>query len=292
MPIQRFLQRLVWACVLPVFVLAIALALRGLHQQYVDDLAAAERSASNLLLSIDARLQSQLESLEVLARTFTGTDPAALATHFRQVQAFQAAFASHVILADVQRRMLYNTRVPLGTALPDLPQPREASAVEAAIASGRPTVGALVYGPVAREALVPIFVPVVREGRTVALLLSTLEARELQALLDRAHLPSFLGLSLLDANGDPIAARRPGRPAEAASRAGLDREASSTLRSQVGPWSLATTLDRPALGTELMRTGLLLAAALAATSAGVVWAAHRASLRLAQAVPSLATGLA
>ena len=209
MPIQRFLQRLVWACVLPVFVLAGALAFSGLRHQYADDLAAGERAASNLLSSIDAHVQARLDGLQLLARTLPGTGPAALAAHYQEAQAFQAVFGSHVILADLQQRMLYNTRAPLGTPLPELPRPRGHSAVEAALASGRPAVGALVFGPVARETLVPLVVPVVRDGQPVALLLSTLETRELQALLDRAQLPSFLGLSLLDGNGDPMATRRP-----------------------------------------------------------------------------------
>lgn len=317
MPIQRFLQRLVWACVLPVFLLAGALAFVGLQHRYADDLEASEHASANLMRRIDAHVQARLESLEVLARTYSGTDAAALASHFREAQAFQAVFGSHVILADAQRHMLYNTRAPLGTALPELPRPQGPSAVQSALVSGRPAVGDLVFGPVAREALLPIVVPVVRDGQPVALLLSTLETRELQALLDRAQLPSFLGLSLLDGNGDPIATRRPGTPAATglagtaspgapiaptapASTAstpatsppsdapGRGQQGEAALRSDLGTWSLAMTLDRPALAADLVRTGLLLAVALATTSAGVAWAAHRAGLRLARAGTSLA----
>ena len=284
MPIQRFLQRLVWACVLPVFVFAGALALEGIHHQYADDLQASERVSANLLGRIDTHVQARLDALQLLARTLPGTDPAAVGAHYREAQAFQGVFGSHVILADLERRMLYNTRTPLGAPLPELPVLRGPSAVQAALDSGQPAVGTRVFGPVAREPLVPLVVPVMREGRPVALLLTTLEVLELQALLDSAQLPPFMGLSLLDANGDALATRTP----RASGATAGESEAGPTFDSNLTRWTLTSIRDRSILRGELVRTSLMLVAALAAAAAVVAWAARRAGRQLGRSVLSLA----
>ena len=295
MPIQSFLQRLIWACVLPLFVFAAGMAWLTLSHQAQDQALAGERAARSLLLRIDAYVQARLDALQVLARSPVQANPASLAAHFDEARAFQGAFGSHVIVTDPEGRMLLNTRVPPGTPLPALPVPEGPTAVRGALATGRPAVGSLVPGPVAGQPVVPLVAPVLRDGQAVQLLLSTLERRELQALLDTTDLPDFADLELRDGNGQLMAARaaatRRAASVAAASAAPAESHAGDlTLRSGLTAWSLAVRLDRAALRAQLLRTGLALAAALGTALLLTAWAARRAGRELAHEVSSLAAG--
>lgn len=288
MPIHRFLERLVWACLLPLFVLAIALAGYRLHGEYRVEVEGAERVGANLGANFSRLVGQRLDALAVLASPFDGTADEPLAWQYRHAQTFRETYGSHVFLTDLQRRIVFHTRLPLGDPMPELPAPKGRSAWEVAVHTGTAAVSDLVTGPAADMPLLPVVslaVPVMREGRPVAVLMTVIPKAELQALLNQWRLPAYVTATLLDSAGEVIARREglrvtPGAVGTSVARIG-------PLSAQA-PWMLEVALDSASFRAALTREAaqLLLAIALAAALAS--YAVRRAGMRLQRAVSSLA----
>jgi PAS domain S-box-containing protein len=285
MPIQSFLQRLVWACLVPPFVLAVALAGARMHDRYQAELGVAQRLSANLLNNIDSLVQTRLDALQVLASLSSGPAALPLPLQYRQAQAFRTTYGSHVLLARLDRRMVYNTQRPLGSELPDVRALPGRSAWDAAVASGRPAVGDLFVGQVANASVVALAVPVMEGDRVTGLLMSIVSAAELQSVMDRWRLPPGIGLVLQDGAGQAIARRT------AASASAEDHPAQGTqfrVDSALTGWRLAVSLDGSTVPSKLATEGAPLLVLLALTSVVVALVARQGARRLGQAVGSLA----
>jgi PAS domain S-box-containing protein len=287
MPIKHFLQRLVWACLLPIFMLAIALAGFRLHGQYQSETEGAARVGANLGVNFSHLVRQRIDALTVLAGHHDGMADEPLAWKYRHAQVFRETYDSHVILTDLQRRIVFHTRLPLGAPMPELPMPTGMSAWELAVSTGAPAVSDLVTGPTAGMPLLPVMalaVPVMREGRPVAVLLSVIPQSELQALLDQWRLPAYVTATLLDGTGEVIARREGLRVAPGVKGTSVGRM--SPLSAQV-PWTLDVALDngsfRAALALEAAQLLLLILLAAALVS----YVTRRAGLRLQHAVSSI-----
>ena len=218
--LRRWLSRWIWICVGPLLVVAGVLAISYVLQVGLDRDRQAGNLASSLARSVDQALQARLSGLQMLALSPLLEQPAQQGVLYQEALGFLRAYGSHVILADLSQRMVFNTRVPLGTVLPVLPRSPGRSAAPLALASGQATVGDLVQGPVAGQPLVALAVPALRDGQVRALLLTVLEARQFQPQLDALALPAGWSLLLRDSTGQPIAGRGPAGhgPAEMADR--------------------------------------------------------------------------
>lgn len=285
MPIQRFLQRLVWACLMPLLALALVVSAERLHGLYQSERASASRVGSNLLDNLERLIGERLDALQVLATLGGGPDPEPLEAQYRHAQAFVGTYGSHVLLADVQRRMVFNTHLPLGSALPAVPVPAGHSAWDAALATLQPAVGDVVEGPIVRTRIVALAVPIVQDAHVSGLLLNTLETAELQRYVDSWQLPAHVSLTLRDGTGYVLAHRGPS-PGEAAT----GPEIQPLYRRAVArtPWSLEVAFDPSSLRGAFLREIGLLAAGLLLALALVTYFARRAGQRLQQAVASLA----
>ncbi|MBA3034450.1 MAG: response regulator [Gammaproteobacteria bacterium] len=289
MTLNKYLTRLIWLCLLPLILLASYLAIHSVRTtQSERDLAAANLT-KNFASAIDQRLERHIVSLHALAGSPLADDAARRQELYREAQAFQQSFGSHVILADPSMQMLFNTREPFGTPLPILPRPKGYAAAPAALNTGTPAVGDIVFGPVAREPLVAIAVPGKREGKTAFLLLATLETRHFQAHIDRVALPAGWSLALLDGNGETIA--RSGPPGFD-SATDVDDGARFAVRSTLSPWTVMLEIPRDIYRAPLVAAiGTLALLILGATLAGV-FGGMQASRRLGKSVASLTETLA
>jgi PAS domain S-box-containing protein len=203
---------------------------------------------------------------------------------YKEAQGFHRSFGSHVILADPQMHMLFNTRAPFGTTLPMLPRPKGRAAAPIAAETGKPAVGDSFQGPVAKELLVAIAVPVVREGKVRQLLLTVFEARQFQANLEQVALPAGWSLTLLDGSGAAIARRAPPRR-----EAGADVDAGGrfSAKSALSPWSVVLEVPSDIRRAPLREAaGALALAVVGATVVGLV-GGTLAGRRLARSVSSL-----
>ena len=143
----------------------------------------AQRLTANAAAVVDRYVQARVDALAMLALSPLADDLTHPGGLYREAQAFRASFDSDVVLASPDRRALFDTGVPLGSALPPVPRPEGHSAIQDALDTGRPAVGDLFAGPAPGTELVAIAAPGVRHGRTEFLLLSLAGAHQFERSL-------------------------------------------------------------------------------------------------------------
>lgn len=285
MSLHSFLTRLIWLCVLPLVVVTAYLAIDSVRTAQSDRDLEAANLARNFATAIDQDLQARFGALQVLAASPLADDASRWKDLYREAQAFQRSFGSHVLLADLKMRMLFNTREPFGTALPMLPQPKGRSAARTALETGKPAVGDTFLGPVAKLPMVAIAVPAVRDGKTASLILTIFETRQFQNRLDLVALPAGWSLALLDGKGEAIA-RRPLtglNPAKVVDGAGR-----FVVRSDASPWSVVLEIPRDIYRAPLVTAVIALTIVIVGATLASVIGGQLAGRRLGRAVASLA----
>jgi PAS domain S-box-containing protein len=288
-PLRTFLSRLIWLCVLPLLLLAAFLAFQHVRSLQRYGARQARDLVQNVATAIDWHLSARIAALQMLAASPLLDDPDRWDQLYQEAQGYRQSFGSHVLLADTTMQMRFNTRVPYGEALPRLPTPKGHAAAPEALATGQPAVGDMVLSTVAKEPLVAVVVPVVRENRTRFLLLSSMEPKQFQQRLDQVSLPEGWVLILRDSQQEVIAQRlAPGMTAVPDLPAGAQGHLS--VPCTVAPWSV--TLDVPAglYGAPVMTATLVLATAILMVTLISVLGARLAGRRLGRAVESLLHG--
>ncbi len=285
--LNAFFARLIWICAGPLVVLASYLAIDRVLEVQAGQARSASVLVTDLVTSIDRDLTARVGGMRMLAASPLLDDSTRWPESYNEALAFLESFGSHVILAGVDRRMLYNTRVAFGSPLPMLPRPSGPSAVSSAMTSGQPAIGDLVAGPVAGQPLIPIVVPVRRGAAPTHLLLTTIEARNFKAQLDRLVLPEGWSLSLVGGDGATIAARGPAMPS------GLSDKPSDgvfSARSAISSWSVVLQIPTVLHREPWMTAATALALALLAATLVGVLGGTLAARRLARSVASLVEG--
>ncbi|HJW55840.1 MAG TPA: PAS domain S-box protein [Burkholderiaceae bacterium] len=285
MSLHRFLTRLIWLCILPLVLLAAYLAIDSVRTTQMERDIKAANLAQNFATAIDQDLNARIGALHMLAMSPLADHASRWNEFYQEAQGFRQSFGSHVIFADLEMHMLFNTRVPFGTILPMLPRPKGHAAVPTAMATGKPAVGDIFPGPIAREPLVAIAVPAQREGKTAFLLLTIFETRQFQDRLDRVILPSGWSLALLDSKGAAIARRMPSGQNPAVDDATAAR---FVARSTVSPWSVALEIPHDVYRAPLVKAAVALAAALLGVTLTGALGGMLASRRLGRSVGLLA----
>jgi PAS domain S-box-containing protein len=270
---------------LPLVLLAVYLGFDSvLKIRAADDLASA-RLASEIASAVDQALQARIDALSALSRSPLLDDTQRLADFYRAAQSIRRTFGGEVILADLNGQMLIHTGYPFGSALPALPRPDGNVAAPKALASGRPAVGDSLIGPLANTRLVAIAVPVGQTGHAHHVLLTILDLRQLQQIVDQVSLPQAWSVSILDGAKVVMATR----PAPASSpRGGSDGGLRLVVGSKVSAWSVVLVSSAESrMAPALHAAQALGVAVLGATLIGLL-AGTLASRRLANSVASLA----
>jgi two-component system, cell cycle sensor histidine kinase and response regulator CckA len=281
----EFLTRLIWLCILPVVLLAIYLAINHVQTLLAQLDENAEHQARNVATAVDRQLGAQIAAMQVLAAAPLVDDPSKLDQFYQEATAFHKGFASHLILADLSMQMLLHTRKPLGATLPKLPRPKGHAAAPTALETGKPAVGDMFFGPLAKEPLVAVAVPVLRAGRTKLLLISIIETRQFQKRLDAVSLPEGRCLAVLDGRGEVMARRSPGGMPDCPGPEGQSKR--FVAKSARSPWSVVLEIPASAYREPIVGAMAPLAAAiLAATLMGVL-GGRMAGRRLAASVAAL-----
>ena len=160
--LHSYLVRLIWICIAPLLLLLAVFAYRALDDLWGDQAREGQALAQNVAAAVDRQVQSRIGALQMLAGSPLVRDRKRWPELYESAHGFHKAFGSHVIFAEAGGQMLFNTRVPLGTPLPPLPNVRGHGAAPTALSTGRPAVGDQFLGPIAREYLIAIAVPVVQ----------------------------------------------------------------------------------------------------------------------------------
>ena len=165
--LRVFLTRLIWLCVLPLFLLAAWFGvahIRSMQSRMDEDIS---DRLHNIVTAVDRIILSQIAALQVLAASPLLDDPKRRGEFYREARGFFDSFDCHVVLTDLSLQMLLNTRVAYGESpLPKVPRAKKGySSVGVALEMGVSSVGNMAVGPVAQEPLVAAVVPVMRNGR-------------------------------------------------------------------------------------------------------------------------------
>src|ERR1035437_2480180 len=283
-PLSSFLTRLIWLCVLPLMLLAAYLATVSVMSDQEDQNQKATNLAQNFATLIDQELTARIGALQMLAASPLAENSLRWKDFYQEAQGFHQSFGSHVIFADLEMHMLFNTRVPFGSSLPNLPTPTGRAAVPTAIKTGKPAVGDTFLGPIAKEQLVAIAVPGQREGKTAYLLLTIFETQQFQKRLDRVTLPSGWALTLLDSKREVMARRA---PPGLNSVTDVDPAERFAVTSSVSSWTVIAEIPRGTYRAPLVKTAAALAIAILAATLSSVLGGMLASRRLGKAVASL-----
>ncbi|MEW6185510.1 MAG: PAS domain S-box protein [Thermodesulfobacteriota bacterium] len=240
--LHRYLTRLIFWCVLPLIVLAVYLSIHYLSvmKNRLDQEAADQ--VRNVATVIDRHLIAQISALEVMAASPLVDDPRQWEGLYREALGFHRIFGGHVVFADAATQMLFNTRTPFGAPLPKLPVPKGRAAAPAALRTGKPAVGDQFLGPIAKETLVAVVVPVFREGQIRYLLLNSIETRQFQQRIDELALPAGWELTLLDGKNEIMAHRYSTGSKKRTAEGRYDRQ--YTVKSTVAPWAVSLRIPQ------------------------------------------------
>ncbi|SDH99280.1 PAS domain S-box protein [Propionivibrio dicarboxylicus] len=260
---RAFITRLIWLCLLPPLLLAAWLAFDNVKAKQADFLDDAQHLTRNIALSIDQRLETYVAGLAMLADSAYVDDPQGWPALYREAQAFERSFGTHVIFASASgpMQMLFNTRQPFGKPLPVLPRPEGQAAAPLAVSTGRPAVSNLFFGPVARTPLVAVAVPVMRQGKAVNVMLTTIETDSFRKHLENAHSENGWSLALVDSTGKTIA-RSGATNDDPAAREDAGKRIA--VRLDNAPWSVVVDIPSAALWQPVRSAILQLLAGLLA----------------------------
>lgn len=210
MSLQRYLERLIWWCMLPLMGLGLVLVLLHLRtleerrQMLVDSVV---RAAAG---SLDQMIEVRLNSLALLGRMLDEPH------HLRNgqldlVQAHEFSMAylrqqgHHVVISSANGDMLINTRVPFGQALPPIPEESLRSGVMVALLKQAPALSEPFIGPIAGVPVVTIAVPLTLPHAQPLVLLTSLETQQLRDRMTKEfQLPTGWLLRVQTQAGSPV----------------------------------------------------------------------------------------
>lgn len=286
--LHAFLTRLIWFCMGPLLLLAAYLSFVNVRdRQAVHDREAANL-AKGIATMIDQHLSARISALHMLAESSLVDDPSRWEDLYREAQGFHQGFGTHVILADLDMRMRFNTRVPFGSDLPLLPRPEGHAAVPTVLETGKPAVGDSFFGPIAKEPLVAIVVPAMREGKIAFLLLTIFETTQFQTLLDQISLPEGWALTLMDGKQETLARRASPDFSETMAR---DAPGRFEVKSTASPWSVLLIIPRNVYRQPLMQSAFVLVATLLGVTLVSLLAGNWFGRRLSRSLASLTGAL-
>jgi signal transduction histidine kinase len=292
--IRTRLQLLVVACIVPGWLVAVAVALGNYQREHDALMHQVSASAQRLLLALDSEIDKQALALQILA-TSQHLDSGDLRSFYGQAMlARPSTDALTLVLFDEEERQLLNLLVPFGAQLPAY-RPLEGFPPPAPDA--RPQVSDLFIGHITGVQRVALRIPVLRQGQRKYWLVMVLSVDTLADFLRRQGLPPDWVAGIVDRHGITAARtinpeRYVGTPLVAQmqqrvltedsssvttrTREGIDVLASHA-RSQRYSWSVTIGAPESALTAELKQRlaefsalagALLLAGLVLATALG------------------------
>jgi PAS domain S-box-containing protein len=156
-PLWQFLAVLGWATVAPLLLFGVYAGARMADAQLNQVRDELIDNARTLSADVDREIIGEFETLQALAAS-PSLQRGDFAAFQRQAEAPLALRQSgNIVLFDRNARQIVNTSVPFGTPMPEATIRDQ---VETAFATGKAQVTSLFEGPVAREVLFSIIVPV------------------------------------------------------------------------------------------------------------------------------------
>ena len=282
--LRAFISRLVCLCVGPLVLLAAYLAFDSVRTTQSTTDIEATNLAKNFATAIDHNLGARIGALQMLATSPLVDDPTLWKDLYQEGLGFYQSFSSHVIFADPNMHMLFNTRMPFGSVLPMLPHPEGHSAVTRVLDTGTPAVGDVFIGPISKHPLIALAVPTIRNKKVVRIFVSIFETMQFQERLEQVALPSEWSLALLDGKNDVIAGSKLFNPHR---NGDSDVSRIFTAKSDLSPWLVVLEIPRKTYRAPLFSAIIALSIGIIFATLIGVFGAILTSRRLAKAVTLL-----
>ena len=192
---------LVSGCVLPMWVFVGYLSYTSFDAGR-QDLEQALSSAAQLQLhSVEREVAVMEASLRALASS-PSLDRHDYGDFYLQAnEVMQNSFGSNIVLHAVTGEQIINTSRPFGQTLPTDPPPYLARLME----TRQPVLSDLYRGQVSGNAIVSLAVPVIRQGRVLAILTMALDTKHLIQFIRQEGYPSSWVGAMLDSTGTIVA---------------------------------------------------------------------------------------
>ena len=200
--IRSRLTLLVVACIIPAWLMAVALLSYNYHQDRARLVQESMATARAIMSAVDREFSGMQAALLALA---TSPHLAAddLAAFYKQAQqALKTLGADNIVLLDRTGQQRLNTLRPFGSRLPSNTNP----AVRKVFTTGAPVTADLYLGPVRKEFVLVVAVPVYRGDQVAYALAAAIWPERLSGLLAQQRLAeSGMGAAILDSSGTIVA---------------------------------------------------------------------------------------
>ena len=284
--LNAYLFRLIWLCILPPILLSGYLGVDYVLTLWKRHDIEGQTQVQNIAKAIDQHLASHISALQVLAASPLLDTPLRLNEFYLQALSFRESLGGHIVLADLSSQMLLNTRVPFGASLPKLPTPKGHAAAPHVLNTGAPSVGDMFQGPIAKEPLVAIVVPVKRGHQMKYLLLSVIETRQFQQRLDDIALHTGWTLQVIDGKGAVMAQRSDLKKGNVSDARSPYRRI--IIDSGLSPWSVVLEAPYEIYRAPIVTTSLAMLLAVLLAVIVSILGGRIASRRLSRSVAALA----
>jgi hypothetical protein len=292
MTIRSRLLLLASGAVFPVLIFAVLVSVILVEEEQRTFERGAIERARAIMSAVDAGLRGSLSTLQALAasRSLAAGDLAGFRESAARLLATQPAW-HNITLGLPSGEGVVDTLAPLGTPQPPIV---DLSSAERVVKTQQPVVGNVARPTPDSPAVVPVRVPVLRDGAVLYILTAQVRPESFDTLIREQKLSQDWVAGLIDGNGNFVARvppRAPGEPASPAFRAesqrtkegwyrGLTVEGKDTFtayqRSALANWTIGLAVPSEivlagATGTAwLIGLGALAAVALAFVLAVVI----------------------
>jgi signal transduction histidine kinase/CheY-like chemotaxis protein len=206
MRLRFHLVALVLVVLVPMIVFAaVVIAGFGEAQRSAVERGALE-TARALMNAVDENLIGSVRALEALAaaESLRRGDLAAFHAEARRMLTTQESWMT-IALLSLDGRQVVNTRRPFGAGLPEVHEP---ASFDVVVRSRRPAIGDLVFGKVLQEWVLPVRVPVLREGTLVYVLTAGVRPASLVPTLARQRISEDWVIAVFDREKRTVARTR------------------------------------------------------------------------------------
>lgn len=301
--LHQYLRRLNGLWLAPLLVLTLVLGGYSLYQVHQQRSTEVRTMAARLAADVDADLQRRLHGLQALAVSISRSHPGgSVRDWYDEARDYDLSFNAPVLLVDANRHVVFSSRLALGTPLPVLPKPPGRLDLEEALATGKPRIGDVLFGPIVGQRVVPITVPVA--GTSMAIV-GVVVVDHYAELLLRQRLPATWHAAVVDSVGQLIGATLPegswaGPTAGSAMGAGSRSDGpgpvwGARLSSEdtvSAPFRVMVRVDPLDFYRPHLQIGLALLLSVTMAVGGVAFVARRASQGLLASMARLANGRA
>ena len=250
MRLRSHLVLLVLAVLVPMVVFSTVVIVAFGQQQRAAVRNGAVETARALMNAIDESLNGSVSKLQALAtsRSLDRRDLGEFDAEVKRVLASQPDWLTIVLLSPDGRQVV-NALRPLGQAPVTLP---DRGSFEVVLATRKPVIGDLTFGPVTGQYDVPVRVPVLRQGELVYVLTAVIRPASLVPVLARQRIPGDWVSSVFDRKRNIVARTKNielflGRPVSPDFVALLEEGRSEG-------WAMTHTLEGVEVGTAYARS--------------------------------------